>query len=150
MLLICYCLPQRRALSTAPEPPPFPTFRVTWAEGLHICGEQAGLAAVLGVLTHPHAAGLVGEHLLTHRGPLALSGVAPAASRVEKAISIFQPSPPPITASSSARRMTLATRIDTTRCVRAVWESQGGLNSALAHLLFGPRPLAHPVPQFSP
>lgn len=90
MLLIRHCLSQRRGLSTAPEPPPFPTLWVTWAEGLHICGEQAGLAAVLGVLTHPHAAGLMGEHLLTHRGPLALSGVAPAASRVEKGISIFQ------------------------------------------------------------
>lgn len=38
----------------------------------------------------------------------------------------------------------------TPHAVSAVWESQGGLNSARAHLLFGPRPLAHPAPQFSP
>lgn len=45
--------------------------------GEHICGEQAGLTAVLGFFTHPYAAGLIWKYLLIHRGSLALSGVAP-------------------------------------------------------------------------
>jgi len=46
--------------------------------GEHLCGDQAGLAAVLGVFAHPHVIGLsLRDLLLTHHGYLALPGVAP-------------------------------------------------------------------------
>lgn len=60
--------------------------------GLHICGEQAGLTAVLRFFTHPHTAGLIRKHLLTHHGPLALSGVAPAVSEGGESMRIHQAS----------------------------------------------------------
>lgn len=50
----------------------------------HLCGDQAGLTAVLGVFAHLHVIGLVlRDLLLTHHGYLALPGVAPEVSKGE-------------------------------------------------------------------
>lgn len=50
-----------------------------------VCAGQAGLAAILCVLIHPHVTGLVlRDRLLTHHGHLALPGVTPEVSKIEK------------------------------------------------------------------
>lgn len=84
--------PRGRDLSTA-QSPPCSTRTIAWTGGLHICGEQAGLTAVLGFFTHPYAAGLIWKYLLIHRGSLALSGVAPAASEGGEISESIRPSP---------------------------------------------------------
>lgn len=71
---------QRRDPGTCPPPRPFPACgRALGGRrlGSHLCGDQAGLAAVLGIITHLHVVGLFLGGLLTHHGYLALPGVAP-------------------------------------------------------------------------
>lgn len=71
---------QRKDPRTCPLPRPFPTCGRALGsrrQGSHLCGGQAGLAAVLGVVTHLHVIGLFLGDLLTHHGYLALPGVAP-------------------------------------------------------------------------
>lgn len=52
--------------------------------GSHVCGEQAGLAAVLGVLSCLRVVGLaLRDLLLAHHGYLALPGGAPEVSKTE-------------------------------------------------------------------
>lgn len=71
---------QRRDPRTCPPPKPFPTCRRALGgrqQGSHLCGDQAGLATVLGIVTHLHIVRLFLGDLLTHHGYLALPGVAP-------------------------------------------------------------------------
>lgn len=65
-------------------------------QGSLVCGDQAGLTAVLCVVTHLHVIGLVLRKLLpTHHGYLAFPGVAPKVSKMEKKIRNCQPPPLP-------------------------------------------------------
>ena len=77
---------QRRDFRELPfTPRPFPAHGLAWGQSSHLCGDQAGLAAVLSVFTYLHVIGLVlRDLLLTHHGYLALPGVAPEVSKMEK------------------------------------------------------------------